>query len=259
MNESVINSTTPSEPQPDFSTAANAAQQEQHDDNDGASADRGQQGVRSQGDGTAANGRAAQDAETGRICGADDSRRIAGRGQGNGRLPLLIDNDTLRKQIAADPDDEPSAGSLPPPADALVERLRALYGEHTDECRNVDNDAPWACRACEAMDDAADRIAALTAERDDCLRVNAIFKKREGESIEREFVLEQRADLADAALATAEGREKALREALEAARNMRNFVPVGDREQPEGSSCPPIVQAVREFERLAALARKEGE
>jgi hypothetical protein len=102
--------------QPDSSTAANAAQQEQHDDNDGASADRRQQSVR--GVSVERTGQAAGIPGDGQAGGVRDPvhQRGAECGRAGGRgFPLLIDNDTLRKQIAADPDDEPSAGSLPPP------------------------------------------------------------------------------------------------------------------------------------------------
>jgi hypothetical protein len=100
-------------PDDDSSTAPKGAQQEQHDDNDSTSADRGQQGVRSVSVERA--GQAAGipgDGEAGSVHGSDDPRGAKRDRARNGRLPLLIDNDTLRKQIAADPDDEPSAGSL---------------------------------------------------------------------------------------------------------------------------------------------------
>jgi hypothetical protein len=101
---------------PQSSTALTGAQQEQHDDNDSTSADRGQQGVRSvsvERAGQATGG--ADDIEAGGVRGPDNPRGAERDRAGDGRLPLLIDNDTLRKQIAADPDDEPSAGSLAAP------------------------------------------------------------------------------------------------------------------------------------------------
>ena len=102
-------------PQNQFSTAGEPAQQEQHDDDNGAGSDRGQQGVRSVSVERA--GQAAGIPGDGQAGGVRDPvhQRGAECGRAGGRgFPLLIDNDTLRKQIAADPDDEPSAGFARP-------------------------------------------------------------------------------------------------------------------------------------------------
>lgn len=123
----------PAAPEPaQASTAANSGttEEQQHDD-DSASFDRRQQGVRSvsvertgQATGGTDNGTA------GSVHGSVHFRRAVRRGEGNGRFPLLIDNDTLRKQIEADPDDEPSAGSVEPaqaaPGPTDMEKLRGI-------------------------------------------------------------------------------------------------------------------------------------
>lgn len=147
------------EPQPDFSTAANAAQQEQHDDNESD----GGRTRRMAGEGNADQLR--HDGREGAVGRSGAAEHDAGflrpqqhADSGRGNAPrFLIDNDTLRKQIAADPDDEPSAGSPAATDDAaLVERLRDAgageeSGSHTHR----------------AIFDAIDRIAELTAERDE--------------------------------------------------------------------------------------------
>ena len=114
---------SPPAPAPDktFSTAVELTQQERHDDNDSTSFDRGQQGVRSERGGSAA-GAAADDGSAGALRRENDPRRASADGQGNGRFPILIDNETLRQQIAADPDDEPSAGNVAPAPDAQDDR-----------------------------------------------------------------------------------------------------------------------------------------
>ena len=133
--------------QPDSSTAANAAQQEQHDDNESD----GGRTRRMAGEGNADQLR--HDGREGAVGRSGAAEHDAGflrpqqhADSGRGNAPrFLIDNDTLRKQIAADPDDEPSAGSLPPP-----EATRHPCGHLmvSDAC--VVCDSPAACKAHES-------------------------------------------------------------------------------------------------------------
>lgn len=62
-----------------------------------------------------------------------------------------------------------------------------------------DDSPPSPCQRKFSLTECKDaEIAALRAERDAALKANAIFKKREAENMEREFVLEQQRDAARA-------------------------------------------------------------
>ncbi len=92
-------------------SAPSGAQQESSDDHNGTHSDRGQQGVPSES--VRATTRAVSSGcEAGNIHDGTDSRRGENRSEGNRRFPLAFDNEWLRKRIASDPDDEPSAGDL---------------------------------------------------------------------------------------------------------------------------------------------------
>lgn len=75
-------------------------------------------------------------------------------------MKLLGDNETLARQIARDPDDEPMAGSFPDPIDLLRVRLQAMMDAYErrvrTDCRSHAELAgrPWRCREYIAAEEA---------------------------------------------------------------------------------------------------------
>lgn len=167
----------PAAPAPDhsFSTAGEPAQQEQHDDNESDGrrtcgvACEGNQGQLPTGGG---NGPGGCDRSGEHGAGILRPQQSADPCRGNATR-LLIDNETLRRQIAADPDDEPSAGTAAPAPglrDKIMDAMSPMSRHHA-----LWSNWPGTCVFADAalsvvqplLDAQAEQIARLTRERDE--------------------------------------------------------------------------------------------